>query len=201
MVTMKTLGTNSLSSFWGWILTFFWGVCWLVVAAFVVASFFVGETTSCEFPIWLDRGPRYELTGVGGTWTVVPTSAQLRTPHTYARTAVWIAAGFLALGAYVLGLLRDVFRSLRDGSPFVAANARRFRRMGLTILVIEALRLLVTVTLIAPVIESLQRVDGRAWVVDLWPSWSLVFVACVFLILAEVFRRGTVMQDEQELTV
>jgi len=198
---MKTLGTYSLSSFWEPILTFIWGGFWFVAVAFAVGPLFLSGASQFEFPIWLVSGPRYELAGTDGTWTVTTTRAQLETPHVHTRTAAWIAAVFFALGAHVLGLLRNVFRSLRDGSPFIAANARRLRRMGLMILGIEARRLLVTMTLIAPIVESLEGVAGSGWRVDVWPSGIMLFMASVILILAEVFRRGTAMQDEQDLTV
>jgi len=168
----------------------------------VVASFLIGDNNlHCSFPVWLEQGPRYELQGMGGTWGVIPTQVLLSTPVVHTRTGLWITAGFLSLAAYGIGLLRSVFRSLRSGSPFVAANARRLHRMGLTVLAIEALRILVTTTLIAPEMKALDSVEGQGWRVDVGPSWTIVFVACVFLILAEVFRRGTEMQDEQELTV
>jgi len=204
MVTMRILGANALSSFWEVILTFFWVGCWFVALALLVSplasTLFPDGPTRCEFPIRLDHGPRHELKGTGGTWSVTPTQAQLVTPHARTNIASWIMAVFLALGAYLLGLLRNVFGSVGQGSPFIAANARRLRRMGLTVLVIEALRILVTMTVIAPVVESLEPVEGQPLQVDLWPSWSMVFIACVFFILAEVFRRGTAMQDEQEHT-
>src|SRR4029078_1796089 len=46
----------------------------------------------------------------------------------------------LALVLWVLAQLRAVFRTLRDGQPFVAVNAIRIRRIGWAVLVCEVFR-------------------------------------------------------------
>jgi hypothetical protein len=113
-----------------------------------------------------------------------------------------MAAPFLALYVFVLGKLRAIFRSLRDGSPFVDANARRLRHIGLALLVAEGLHVFVTSVVVGPALERPRPVrDGERIQARTGPTWEVVFLAPAVLVLAEVFRRGTEMQVERELTV
>jgi hypothetical protein len=43
-----------------------------------------------------------------------------------------------ALALWVIGQLRDVFRTLRDGQPFVPDNARRIRWIGYGVIVVSS---------------------------------------------------------------
>lgn len=199
---MKLLGEASVSSALESILLFFQVVAWFVAAAFVVLPCLGVEGAWFTFPVELEHWVCYQAEGPGGTWSFETIEAQVSAPNDGSWIGSVVAAPFMALIAFVLGELRAVFRSLREGSPFVAANARRLRRIGLGILVFEALRVVVTATVVAPAIESLRIVvEGNRMRVDAWPDWTLLFLAFAVLVLAEVFRRGTKMQDEQALTV
>jgi len=147
-------------------------------------------------------GSRARGGGPTGTWTLETASVHVSTPLGGGGFGSLVAVPFLALIAFVLGELRAVFCSLRDGSPFVAANARRIRRIGLSILGYEALRFVVTTTVVGPALEKLRLVEGTGRIhADAGPSFMALFLGCAVLVLAEVFRRGTLMHDEQALTV
>jgi len=199
---MKTLGERSLSSLLESILLFIQVCIWIVVVAFLVIPLLPLENTAFSFTTPITHGLRHETEGPGGTWTLRATWVEVTTTHDQGWIGSLAAIPFLALIAFVVGELRAVFRSLRDGSPFIAANARRIRRIGLSVLVFEALRVVVTITVVAPALERLKPVVGGAVIqADAWPSGMVVFLGCAVLVLAEVFRRGTRMHDEQALTV
>ena len=58
-------------------------------------------------------------------------------------TTALLAALYMAMGLWVLVQLRAVFRTLRDGRPFVAANAMRIRWIGYAVILGEVVQSLV----------------------------------------------------------
>jgi hypothetical protein len=112
--------------------------------------------------------------------------------------AVLIAV--LALVMWVLGQLRAVFRTLGAGQPFVAANATRIRRIAYAVIFGELARAFLAYFGMhyAMTHFSLQglRLEARS---DL----NVVAIVCglIILVIAEVFREGTRLEEEQSLTV
>ena len=115
---------------------------------------------------------------------------------------VSVAVVFLML-AYLLGIvaeLREVFRSLRQGRPFSMANAYRIRRLGFAVLFGELGR--------AAVVYCWSDYTSRYFVADVlrFPAsmdlnlFTLVGGLTV-LVLAEVFRQGARLQEEQSLAI
>jgi hypothetical protein len=114
--------------------------------------------------------------------------------------AALLVSAMLCLVLWVLGQLRAVFRTLRDGQPFVAANAIRIRRIAFAVIFGETARAaLVFVTNYYAsthfVAEGL-RFDAR-------PDYNImaIFYGLIILVIAEVFRAGTRLDEEQSLTV
>lgn len=112
---------------------------------------------------------------------------------TYTATAI-------ALALLFLHHLRRLFQHVRGGAPFEATNARRLRRLGFIALALALLNGL------AEFVTSLAVRDGliseRMKVphgLSLDPS--LVLFGLVLLALAEIFRRGADLEEDQSLTV
>jgi len=200
---MKLLGARSLSSWLGSFLTVCWVISWCVVLVWVALPFLVREGVSFTFPAEIDSGLIEERAGPGGTWTLEATEVSVKTPPGRTWVGTLIGLPFLALFTFVLGRLRAIFHSLRDGSPFIPANARRLRSVGLAVLWIEVLDFVVTVAGINPLLEQLRPAaqGGAVLHVEASLDWTVVFLGLAVLVIAEVFRRGTQMQDEQALTV
>ncbi len=112
--------------------------------------------------------------------------------------AVLIVA--ISLIVWVLHQLRSVFRTLRDGRPFVAANASRLRNIGWAVIVGETLR-----TALALVENAYAAghfaVSGLTF--EVRPDYNALTVisGLIILAIAEVFRAGTRLDEEQSLTV
>jgi hypothetical protein len=199
---MKLLGKRSLSSLMEITLGFFWIGTWFVAVLFAVLPFAGLENTNFTFTVPITHGLSDEKDGPGGTWTLTTVAAAVSTPHGYTWVGSLVALPFVVLLAFVFGQLLAIFRSLREGSPFIAQNARRLRRIGLAILLMEGLRVLVMLVVVEPVIEKLRPLARGAVIqTSVWPSMEGLFLGFSVLILAEVFRRGTRMQEEQALTV
>ena len=114
---------------------------------------------------------------------------------------IWIE---LAVGSALMLLflhhLRRIFQRVRDGAPFDAHNALRLRWLGL---------LLLALAVLAGFAELVTSLSVREWLTrnaihvstGLHINGWLVFVALVLIALAEIFRRGAELEQEQSLVV
>ena len=107
---------------------------------------------------------------------------------------------FLAVLMWIVGELRAVFRDVRDGQPFAPANAARVRHIGYAVIGGEVARAalgyvggLYSVAHFQP--EGL-RFEARADI-----SVLTIVLGLVIFVIAEVFRAGTRLEEDQTLTV
>jgi hypothetical protein len=107
---------------------------------------------------------------------------------------------FLALLLGVLGQLRAVFRTLRDGQPFVQANATRIRWIGVAVIVIEVAR---SAIVFFENYYAMTHFTAEGLRFDAWPDVNAFAIVdgVIILVIAEVFRAGTRLDEEQSLTV
>ena len=110
------------------------------------------------------------------------------------------AAAAVGLTVLFLHHLRRIFQRVRDGIPFDAANAMRLRRLGMVLLALALLNGVAELVVTLAVRGQLS--DGNVIVPAAIPiDMSLVFVGLVLIALAEIFRRGAELEDEQSLVV
>ncbi len=107
---------------------------------------------------------------------------------------------FLSLALTLIKQLREILKTVSAGDPFVDSNAKRVRWIGL-------------VLIIATFVEAFAdfAVFGYADVTfvtegfDLDAHFSLDFIQLIaglcVLVIAEVFRQGAKLREEQSLTV
>jgi hypothetical protein len=114
---------------------------------------------------------------------------------------VWVAfAVLLGLAVLTLHHLRRIFQRVRDGAPFDAQNALRMRTVGWLMLAGALYESTVEVVVALAVRGS---IDAGQITVSPWTDVDLmgIFMALVVVALAEVFRRGAELEDEQSLVV
>lgn len=114
---------------------------------------------------------------------------------------LWTHVAFLsALMLLALHHLRRIIQRVRAGAPFEAANALRMRRLGVLLL---ALTLLDDLARYATAVAVRNWLASRTVEVAVVPRFDLrvAFVALVIIALAEVFRRGAELEDEQSLVI
>jgi hypothetical protein len=106
----------------------------------------------------------------------------------------------LAFSLFVLGQLRAVFRTLTAGQPFVAANAPRIRWIAVGVIGGELARAAIVV---AENHYAMTHVTVAGLRFDAWPHVNLFVLVngLVLLVIAEVFRAGTRLDEEQSLTI
>lgn len=105
-----------------------------------------------------------------------------------------IAFYFVTFGVmlFVVNRLLEILQTLRFGSPFVRENANRFRGLGYALLIGEGAKY--AFGFIALVTDAGADADWGLNIIA-WLAIIAVFV------LAEVFREGARMKEEQDLTV
>jgi hypothetical protein len=105
-----------------------------------------------------------------------------------------------ALALFVVGQLRAVFRTLRDGRPFVPANATRIRWIAIAVIAGELGRAVVMYSSNSYVMTHFSanglRFDAR-------PDFNVftIIYGLIILAIAEVFRAGTRLDEDQSLTI
>jgi hypothetical protein len=111
-----------------------------------------------------------------------------------------LAVCWLGLALWVLGLLRSLIRAIRAGRPFAAANASRVRLIGWAIIIGEIVRVSVVYFENRYAMTHFAA-QGLQFVAR--PDISLVAIVhgLIILALAEVFRAGTRLDEDQSLTI
>ncbi|WP_428150710.1 DUF2975 domain-containing protein [Brevundimonas sp.] len=175
---MKLIGRRSVASVMRWVLGFFnvfiaTGTV-LVGLAFLV-SFFVPD-----FAAGLFDG----LAGAPGD----PDRAILLTER-----FTW-AAAFVAAAStwWIINRLRRIFLAVNQGDAFEPANVGRLQGVGLGLIGVQLSAAIIVFC--GPLAEGVTTRDYDA---DLG-SWLGILI--VFM-LAEVFRQGSAMRDDQQMTV
>lgn len=115
--------------------------------------------------------------------------------------ALWtyMAAG-VALTLLFLHHLRRTFQRVRSGAPFDGTNAVRLRWLGILALALALLKG-VSEFVMSLVVRGGLISERLEVPLGLSVDGSLVFFGLVLLALAEIFRRGAQLEEEQSLTV
>ena len=121
-----------------------------------------------------------------------------RSEFLFANVAILIT--LMTFGLFVFTQLREVFRTLRAGQPFVSANVRRIRWIGVAVIVGE-----LAWSGIVLFENRYAATHFAAAGIRFNTQPAVNFVAIIYgliiLALAEVFREGTRLEEDQSLTV
>jgi len=110
------------------------------------------------------------------------------------------AAVMVGLVLWILAELAALCRSVRDGQPFAARNAMRIRRLALAVVLGEVSRAAVVYAANAYVAAQFAADHLRFTARPRINAFAIVS-ALILLVLAEVFRTGTQLDEDQSLTV
>jgi len=114
--------------------------------------------------------------------------------------AIAAATAAMALILWILAELAALCRSVRDGQPFAPRNAVRIRRLALALVLGEVCRLAVVYGAHAYAAAHFAGEHLRFTSSTRLDLPGLVS-ALILLVLAEVFRTGTRLDEDQSLTV
>lgn len=201
---MKALGKGSIASIVRIGLQIAWVVLWVLAACLVLAAIGYGVTLSMiangvidpsiltggdgEVRMGDSGGGNFHLTyddPGGATWPVVV-------------PALLIGAVAIAGSLIIVWRLRKLFDSFSSGEPFRRENAKHLRVIWITMLAIEIARylLLALTGVLLRVYEP--NVDANyTFAIDI-STWGSILI---LIVLAEVFREGARLKEEQELTI
>ncbi len=107
---------------------------------------------------------------------------------------------------FMVFLLRKFFATLQETGPFILQNAIRIRWMGWLIVGAELLRNLVAYLAMFHLKSKVIMQGASISHASFWLHLSelrldIIFVGVVVLLIAEIFRLGAKMKEEQDLTV
>ena len=208
---MRAMGQRSIASFVKLLLDLSW---WMTAAGLVLmiilllCSFFVDFQTdklTMDLPVALELN-----TSAHSIDSTVPTVWQLEKVHGNIKFPVRKGA-FLSGSTFVITLavcfilwivtqLREVFRTLSRGRPFVAENSRRIRWVGLAVLIGEFVR---AILLFFFSLYTSQHftINGVRFIASADLSGITIMSGLAILVIAEVFREGTRLEEDQSLTM
>lgn len=193
---MKALGKGSVASIVKVGLNIAWVILWLCAVGLVFAALaYVGLTMAAlggflpadminrsdGFVIVLDGEDRLD-------WRfIVP---------------AFLAGAAMIVGALVIvWRLKRLFHNFTSGEPFSADNARHLRVIWITLLAVELSRIVILalfgVFIVAfgvPAASARTEFDPDLNLMN----WAMILI---LIVLAEVFREGARLREEQELTI
>lgn len=174
---MKLIGRRSVASIMRWLLGFvnvFVTVGVLFCALGVIVAF-------------LD--PEFASGFLDGLADVTPNAGDTGVAHQIAMVAALVAA---CSTWWVINRLRRIFLAVNQGDAFEPANVIRLRAVGLGLIGIQ-----ISGAILAFSLPLSEGVTDRDYELNL-SAWLGILI--VFM-LAEVFRQGSAMRDDQQMTV
>lgn len=196
--SVRALGKGSVASFMQVALSIAWIVLWAAAAALVLAAVAYFAVLGLIAADVLDpavlapaelsfRFPGVELDNPAGMiWPVVVPGL--------------LGAGVAVGGGLVIvGSLKRLFDNFISGEPFRRENAHHLRAIWIAMLVIELSRF-VLLALTGALLAAFgpDNIEGNYSITIDISTWASILI---LIVLAEVFREGARMKEEQELTI
>jgi hypothetical protein len=191
---MEYLGKRSVACFLQKLITVVW---WMGIVAIILFSLFSLFILFFGLPKGM-KPPHFSLDT--NFIQVEFTNATIKHPKLLLLAFFPFGAAMIGLGMSVLYQLRKIFATLVTGNPFVLENAQRIRKIGLLIfggVFVE----LIAGSVIGKLIMDNVMVKGVAFNVKGSLNIGGIFIGLVILVLAEIFRQGAILKNEQELTI
>lgn len=202
---MKALGQGSIASLVKVALTITWGVLWVALVALLLAAIGYGllhlliATGAVDASILSGGDGQIRVGGGdgdfdlsysnpgGATWPVVV-------------PALVIGGVAIVGGLVIVGRLRALFDSFTSGEPFRRENATHLRVIWITMLAIEVARYLLMAGT-AALFAAVGLPEGASADFNISIDFSTWMSIAILIVLAEVFREGARLKEEQELTI
>jgi len=198
--TIPALGKGSIASLIKVALEIAWVVLWVVAIVIAVAAI-----ANVALIVLVYAGALNEAS-LHGQATIEVGPLTMRADAANRIVTVMLAPALLAAGVAVGGALiivarlKRLFKNFTSGAPFSRDNASHLRVIWITMLVMEVARYL-----IAAAVATFVGIFGQPTAVEITQqspvdltTWGSILI---LIVLAEVFREGARLQEEQELTI
>lgn len=181
---MKALGKGSIASIVQVGLQIAWVVLWVMAGLLVVGAIAYGALL-----LLISNGTAdaslLESEGADARWPVVI-------------PALLIGGVAIAGSLVIVGRLKKLFESFSSGEPFRRENANHLRAIWITMIAIEVARYALMALTGVLITNFAPDVHGQIEISVDFTTWLSILV---LVVLAEVFREGARLKEEQELTI
>lgn len=206
---MKTLGNRSLSGILAGFIQILWWLEWIGAIVIIAALIIVPplkKDISFSTPVTFSPITIKTVTATGdslqtGQLNAVNGNFSLLVQPGLANTAgmvftVVVAFSFLIMGTYQLKL---IFLSFKKDEPFAEFNIARIRKIGLILIGYAVAQLLYSIALNQYLMAHYKWGSDIHLTLNL--NFSALFTGATLIIIAEVFKLGASMDNEQKLTI
>jgi hypothetical protein len=210
-VPMKAIGKRSVASLFKVMVNAAWYLQFAVFCGVLVMFVYIfthKEYIGSDVPVKIQDYPK--ITGIASTnpafqETYLTLNAGMLHVEQRINWQLMVAmlayfAGFAALCLTITHLLRKIFATLTTPHPFDARNANRLRRIALLVMLFAPLELCNDVFMHTVVGNNFSR-EKVKFLLQLQVNFQVIILGAVLLVIAEVFRVGTQLREENELTV
>jgi hypothetical protein len=207
---MNTFRANPVVRVLTAIVSMLYGAAWvagtIVFVAILAVELFAVPETRQKLSIGVTTTVELEPRTIGTVW-----GGPLRLKMDEAKGSLRVPIGSAPLGfrlATYLGLaviyvlfmkflfrLRELLRRVRAGAPFDERNATSLRWLGLMLILIDTLASVYSFALSQMVLRAMSPATMPV-TSQFSMNGNVIFVGLVLLALAEIFRRGAVLEDE-----
>ena len=210
---MKAIGQRSLASILAVLVTIAWhlarivfaiGVVILAVAPFVdppnieiqfaAPVAFTLDSSSHTVTSMVGDAERLRLDDTEGSLYFSPRSSRV------VAFGALLMIAWAGLCVWMLGNLQGLFATLRNGRPFVPANATRIRRIAWGVIWLEITGTIASYATSYGVMTRFEAVGLRFHTRADFDVTAII-AALILFVIAEVFREGARLDEEQSLTV
>jgi hypothetical protein len=181
---MSTQQNRSLASILKLGIDVGWGLTWVALAGVTLACLLYAAAMASGGAM---RSPFLHAVADRESWQAI---------------APGLAAGVIYAGGLVIifGQLRRIFATLVAGDPFVPENAGRLRRIAWAVIGLELARYAIQITT-ALIVTAFGQPASGVLESDFRPSLAAWAAALVLFVLAQVFREGARLRQQDQLTI
>jgi Protein of unknown function (DUF2975) len=206
---VKALGKGSFASMVEVALTIAWILLWVALGLLALAAVGYGAILGLSAAGVIDPGDLAQAERALGNLGVRVSGVEVDALSPLEWTD-WqiivpgILAGFVAIGGslVIVWRLRKLFESFRSAEPFRRENAIHLRVVWLTMVVVEVTRYALMILMASQVglLRDSKAASAASFSIssDSFSTWMSI---AILIVLAEVFREGARMKEEQELTI
>jgi len=206
---MKTLGNKSLSGILSAIIRIVWWLEWIgavvITVALIIMPFFKKDI-SFNTPVTFSAAAIKTVAAAGtnletGQLNATDGNFSFQVQSGLANILIMIFIVVVAFSFFILATyqLRLIFLSFSKNEPFLEFNITRIRKIGFILISYALAQLLYHIAL------NQYLTSHFKWSNDIQLTYSFnlsaLFIGVTLIVVAEVFKLGTSLDNEQKLTI
>lgn len=205
---MKNLGNKSLSAILYTTIQIVWWLEWIgaiaITAALIVMPFFKKDirfSTPVTFQAITIKTVAVAWTTQTGQLNATEGNFSLQVPTGLANLLAMIFIVVVAFSFFICVTyqLRLIFLSFTKNEPFIEFNISRIRNTGFILIGYTIAHLIYHIALNAYLIRHFKWADDIRLTYSI--SFSTLFTGITLIVIAEVFKLGASLDNEQKLTI